>query len=292
MRLHAKISGLEKYLKQHPTKRDFSIVNVISMDQPSQKGEKFEAFARRVNLLHKKRGVKKLVIVLTDSLQEHYVGLNSNIMHHDIKKLACKKGTDWVRQNSKSLSCCLDLKVNIEVWRWKELLKRNDFKEAFEKVKQLYEQDNSFQEIVNRLSGDYAKKLSVRRENWKNPPSSDVCFEAARNYLLEESAIWGPLLNLGFDFITYPGCKNEAVDYTYNKLSQSTHQFLPWLRYSFEKKRSSLSLFPKELIHRAKSVGNLYFPQFFSKMPSDNLLPEDLELLELEESNHDRRFSL
>ncbi|WP_156792884.1 hypothetical protein [Rickettsiella massiliensis] len=291
MELHAKINGLEKHLKQHPTKRDFSIVNVISMDQPSQRGEKFEAFTRRINLLHKKRGVRKLVIILTDSLQEHYLGLNPNLVPTNIKRLAHKKGTDWIRQNSKSLSFCLDPKVNIEIWRWKKLLSCDDFKKSYREVEQLYEQDKSFQEIVNRLSGDYAQKLSDRRKNWKNPPSPNACFAAAKNYLLEESAIWGPLLNLGFDFITYPGCKNEAVNYTYDKLSQSINQFLPWLRYSFEKKRSLPSLVSKKLIDPTKSIENLYFPQFFSKIPSDNL-PEDFELLELEESYQGRRLSL
>ena len=290
MKLNVKINGLEKYIKQHPTRRDFSIVNVISMDQPSQRGEKFEAFVNRVNILHKKYGVKKLTVVLTDSLQKHYVGLNPKLANLDVKKLACKKGTDWLIQNNEFLSY-LDLKINIEVWHWDKLVSRDDFKEALMQVEEFYKKEADFQEIVNRLSSEYAKKLSERRKNWKNPPDYTACFEAARNYLLEESAIWGPLLNLGFNFITYPGRKNEAVDYTYNKLSQSTHKYLPWLRYSFEKKCASLSLIHNTLIDHAKSIGNLSFSSFFSKVSSD-CLPEDLELLELEKAYQYKRFSL
>jgi len=286
MKLVAKIKGLENFFRQYPDKKDLFIVSVISMEQPSQTGEKFKAFVEQINIVHQKRGLKKLVIILTDFLQRHYVELNTNLKSSEVEKLANKKGVDWKRENRKFLTFSLDLNINFEIISWEKLLNQHDFKEALDRVKNLYKIDEKFKNIIDKLSNHYAEKLNCRFKSLENSSLPETFFKAAKNYLLEESAIWGPLLKLNFDFITYPGSKNEAVEYTYTKLFQSPGCILPWLRYSFEKKNSSF--LPKKLNNRSKSLDRFTPNQFSSSFNS----PKIIEDIKLKKFLQDRRYSV
>jgi hypothetical protein len=285
----AKIKGLNHFFQQYPDKNNLSIVNVISMEQPSQTGIKFEAFAKQLNVIHQRHGVKKIVVILTDYLQRHYVALNQELSESKVSNLSNEKGKAWIKKNRKTLTFCLDLKINFEIMRWKKLLERNDFYEALRKVKNLYRTNVKFKSIVDTLSQHFADKLVLRSENFERPFNVKTCFEAAKSYLLEESAIWGPLLNLGFDFITYPGRKNEAVEYTYTHLFQSENCNLPWFRYSFEKKRISISVSPESLTKRYKSLSASALSnfQFFISLSSGKA-----ENFKQKEFCQDRRHSV
>lgn len=287
MNEQAKIKGLDHFFRQYPGKKNLSIVNVISMEQPSQTGIKFEAFAKQLNVLHQRHRVKKIVVILTDFLQRHYVALNQELSESKVSKLSNEKGKAWIKKNRKTLTFCLDLKINFEIVHWKKLLERDDFDEALRKVRNLYQTDVTFKSIVDSLSQQYADKLVLRSANLEKPLSVKICFEAAKSYLLEESAIWGPLLNLGFDFITYPGRKNEAVEYTYTHLFQSENCNLPWFRYSFDKKRISISVCPEPLTKRYKSLNALSNFQFFISLSSGKA-----ENFKQKEFCQDRRHSV
>lgn len=285
MKEQAKIKGLDHFFRQCPGKKNLSIVNVISMEQPSQTGVKFEAFAKQLNMIHKRHKVKKIVVILTDFLQRHYVALNQELSKSEVNKLSNEKGKAWIKKNRKTLTFCLDLKINFEIIRWKKLLERNDFTEALHKVENLYQTDVKFKSIVDSLSQHYADKLVLRFTSLKKPFNVKACFEAAKSYLLEESAIWGPLLNLGFDFITYPGRKNEAVEYTYTHLFQSENCNLPWFRYSFEKKR--IAMCSETITKRYESLNELSNFQFFISLPTGKA-----ENFKQKEFCQDRRHSV
>ncbi|WP_218814194.1 hypothetical protein [Rickettsiella endosymbiont of Dermanyssus gallinae] len=259
MRIKAKIHGMNDFFRKNPNKKNLSIVNVISMDQPSQSGDKFESFTNCINNLNKKHGVKKLVIILTDFLQRHYVGLNTQLSPNEIKKLAIEKGSHWVKNNRKALTFQLDIKIDFQIVYWDNVIGKKDYKDAFAKVSHLYQTDAAFRGIVDELSKSYADKLLYRHKEIANPPNFESCFDAAKNYLLEESAIWGPLLKQDLDFITYPGGKNKAVEYTYNHLFQSAEHSLPWLKYSFEKRHSAFSVLSGKLAHRVRSMDTFFF---------------------------------
>ena len=287
MNEQAKIKGLNFFFQQYPGKKNLSIVNVISMEQPSQTGIKFEAFAKHLNVIHQRHGVKKIVIILTDFLQRHYIGLNEKLSLSEVRKLSNEKGKAWIKKNRKALTFCLNLKINFDIVRWEKLLAQKDFGEALDKIKNLYHIDVKFKSTVDILSQHYADKLVLRSENLEKPFNIKTCFEAAKSYLLEESAIWGPLLHLGFDFITYPGRKNEAVEYTYTHLFQSENCDLPWFRYSFEKKRISISVCLEPLTKRYKSLPVLSNFQFFISLDSGKM-----ENFKQKEFCQDRRHSV
>lgn len=262
MEEQAKIKGLNIFFKHNPYKKNISIVTVISMNQPSQTGVKFEAFVKQLNLIHKKHGVKKIIIVLTDFLQRHYIALNNKLDFSEISKLSNEKGKSWINENRKSLTFYLNVQINFVILGWKNLYARNDFSETLNKVENLYQKDVKFRDIVDKISDKYANKLFLKEKNFQNNLNVQNFFDAAKSYLLEESAIWGPIFNMGVDFITYPGRKNEAIDYTYAKLFQSKNCSLPWFRYSFEKKYIYISTYSDTSTKKYKSLDLLSNFQF------------------------------
>lgn len=264
----ARIKGLDAFLCNYPYKKDgLSIVNVISMDQQSQSGIRFEAFIKRINLVNKRHKIKKIVLILTDFLYRHYLALDIDLNLSEINILANKKGKSWMKKNGERLIFLLDESIEFKILRWEALFVRDDFSHSLAVVKNLYHQNNEFKLIVDGLSQKYAEKFICRTVDFKNSVEITSCFNAAKNYLLEESAIWGSLLNLDFDFITYPGRKNEAIEYTYN-IFESEIGPLKWLRYSFEKKTISVS---ENQTKKSKNITSLSDASFFISKTQTNI---------------------
>lgn len=260
----AKIKGLDSFMRQYPCKKEgLSIVNVISMEQPSQTGVKLDAFIKRINMIHQQYKVKKITFIVTDYLQRHYF-LSSDLNSSERNILSNEKGKAWMKMNGEALISLLDSTIMFEILRWENLFSQNDFVNALKIVNDLYQQCNEFKLIVNKMAKLYAEKLQFRLTDSKKTLDSVIFFNAARNYSLEESAIWWPLVKLKFDFIVYPGRKNDVIEYTYN-IFQAEGHFLPWLRYSFEKKTASPT---EKAVQKFKPTTSLYN---FSLFTSDTL---------------------
>lgn len=84
--------------------------------------------------------------------------------------------------------------------------------------------------MINTLSRNYAYKLVDEWDRKSIKLKFDICFQAAKNYLLEEGAIIFQLIKLGADFITYPDRSNPVLKYFYKKYLAERDP-LPWKRY-------------------------------------------------------------
>jgi hypothetical protein len=93
----------------------------------------------------------------------------------------------------------------------------------------IYKTDTSFKIEVDQLSRKYGDKLSQKYNPEKDENLDRACFEAAKEYLLEESSIIFKLIELEFKAQFYPGNRNAAMRYIYNK--HFGKDVLPWIRY-------------------------------------------------------------
>jgi|SRR6185312_16284874 len=176
-----------------------NLINVISKKNPTQTGVPFDKFIDLVNENSQK--IKKLTIVSTSYLYRHY---------QDDREEFDKK---WVKKNQNSLS---KLTIPLEIISWKQVIESENYVSYLEKVVSLYEKDNDFKEIVNKLSVKYSENKDL---------------EASRNYLLEECA--GSLVLKSIGSITYPGKLNDAIQYTFNKVGDGQFQYIKYrIRYT------------------------------------------------------------
>lgn len=187
MQLKAKFIG---GLKLNPNEI-VSLTTVISMTNQNQTGIAFEAFVELINR-HSSR-VEKLDIILSCYLHRHYVDL----------KTALKLGDNWIVENRSSLE---KIKIPYEISAWRALLEKPAFSLVEKKVKEIYNENIEFQNIVNAVAVQHAGKAD---------------FESAKAYVLEECAT--TLLIEGRE--CYPGMGlGKAVHYIL-KLFESTKIF-------------------------------------------------------------------
>lgn len=221
---------------EHPKKNAVCLLTVISVDQDYQQGESFRAFCQLLNQEYElNKRINKLIVVETGYLKRHYIRLDPSLSTENATNKAKQWGEDWVKNHRVYLET---LKIPYEVKRWNEITKgtlidKNEMSFAVhvDKIKTDYEkEDNRLKDLINTLSRSYAFKLVDEWDRKGTKLNFDACFQAAKNYLIEEGAIIFELIKLGADYITYPDRSNPVLKYIYKKYLIETDP-LPWKRY-------------------------------------------------------------
>jgi hypothetical protein len=219
----------------HPTKNSICLLTVISVDQEYQQGESFKAFCHLLSQEYElNKSINKLIVVETGYLKRHYIRLNPKLNIEEATAKAKHWGAEWVKKHKLYLE---KLPVPYEVKSWEEIIRpltntnEINFSNHLNKIKNDYEkEDDRLKDLVNALSRNYAFKLVDEWEREGIKLKFDTCFQAAKNYLIEEGAIIFELIKLGADYITYPDRSNPVLKYIYKKYLIETDP-LPWKRY-------------------------------------------------------------
>jgi hypothetical protein len=235
-----------------------SLLTVISIDQAYQQGEKFKAF---IELVNDTPEIEELIIVQTGYLKRFYTRLNPKLNVDEADRAAEQLGQDWVVGQKKYMEF---LKKPYQIISWKKVLEfsehdnNEDYLKFSKIVKNDYEcNDEAFKDKVDKLSNSYAKKLLDEWQIKAVTLDYNRCFQASRNYLLEEGSIIYQLVKLAkklnIAFITYPDRSNPALKHIYDKYFCNNDSLpkdllpwvqsdpLPWLQYEIgnEKKWSA-----------------------------------------------------
>lgn len=220
---------------EHLQKNSICLLTVISIDQEYQQGESFKAFCRLVNQEYElNKRIHKLIVVETGYLKRHYIRLDPNLIIEEALEKAQKAGEEWVKMHKPYLD---ELSIPYEIRSWEEITtctlgeQSDSFYEQVDKIKNDYEkEDDRLKDLINALSRSYAFKLVDEWDRKGIKLKFDACFQAAKNYLIEEGAIIFQLIKLGADFITYPDRSNPVLKYIYKKYLADIDP-LPWKRY-------------------------------------------------------------
>jgi hypothetical protein len=227
----------------HPEKNNICLLTVISIDQIHQTGDDFVKFCELIK--KEKSKIAKLIIVLTGYLKRHYIALEQGISLEDAGVKALELDNEWKEKNKVALNT---LPIDYECISWEPLVKQKDFKEGHKLVESDYGTDTNpckderLKKIVDEIVVSFAGKKYSRYEENKMNIDYSKCQNAVKQYLLEESAMNFAFINLGADFITYPGKPNPAYNYVYKKYFCKTNTYysgkinpLPWIHYEEEK---------------------------------------------------------
>lgn len=221
---------------EHPKKNAVCLLTVISVDQSYQQGDNFKAFCELLNREYElNKRVSKLLVLETGYLKRHYLRLDPQLSIETADDKAREWGQDWAKRHKLYLE---ELQIPYEIKSWEEITKNSfsdkkeiDFSYHLNNIKNDYEkEDPRLKELINALSRGYAIKLVDEWDRKGVKLEFDLCFQAAKNYLLEEGAITFELIKLGADYITYPDRSNPVLKYIYKKYLMGTDP-LPWKRY-------------------------------------------------------------
>lgn len=196
-----------KFIKGFVVDEAVVLQHFISMNHDRQSNENFKAFIEMVQRLNKnqKQRINKVEIDLSCYLQRHYVG-NAE---------AEKIGKKWREENENSLKM---LNIPYEIIGWKDLISKIGYGECFEKVTKLFQTDDAFKLIVTNLAKQHSHKAD---------------FDSAKNYLLEECAVF--LNTTGH--ICYPSTElNAAVSFVLKKF-ESKLKFHGFMLYQEPEKK-------------------------------------------------------
>ncbi|WP_218814504.1 hypothetical protein [Rickettsiella endosymbiont of Dermanyssus gallinae] len=221
---------------EHPKKNSVCLLTVISLDQDYQQGESFNAFCQLLNQEYElNKRVNKLIILETGYLKRHYIRLDATLSIEDANEKARQWGKEWIKSHKVHLE---GLQIPYEIKSWEEITRRGSldekdtsFSSHIARIKRDYEkEDDRLKHLVNTLSRSYAFKLVDEWDRRGVKIKFDICFQAAKNYLLEEGTIIFELIKLGADYIIYPDRSNPVLKYIYKKYLMETDP-LPWKRY-------------------------------------------------------------
>lgn len=219
---------------EHSKKNSICLLTVISVDQEYQQGESFKAFCDLINQEYAvSKRINELIVVETGYLKRHYTRLDPALTIEEASEKAQGMGKKWIKMHKPYLD---ELAIPYEIKSWKDITSTSygqdeSFSYQLDKIKNDYEKEDArLKDLVNTLSRSYAYKIVDEWDRKNIKLKFDICFQAAKNYLLEEAAIIFQLIKFGADFITYPDRSNPVLKYIYKKYLAEIDP-LPWKRY-------------------------------------------------------------
>lgn len=226
-----------KFKGKFELERAQRILMGISMKQTHQSGEELDAFVNEINNYN---NIKKVILVITDYLHRHYVQLEGNKSLEKAGNDAEKMGETWIQDNLSILNKIPDEKL--QIIKWKSLIDDDSFNDCLLKVKEYYNTENFFKNLVNVYSVNFGNKYFKQLHS--NGATLEACTLAAKNYFLEESAIILRFISFKFDVMTYPGECNPGINFIYNK---SFGKPLNFIAYRFRNAGEGNKFFPDSI---------------------------------------------
>lgn len=193
--------------------------------------------------------INQLVETLGLNLEEFsiYFGLN----HKEINKQLTN-----VQSNALEKLRLKSTGLEIIFFTWSQLRKKifpvldqeqPYFNIAKDKIEKSYKEDSYFQAAANPIIEGNAKKYFQRAKKENPAVTYEECRLAAKEYLIEECAMLFVLNELNYDFGTYPGALNDALQYITDNYLKSNP--MPWLEYKFKDKAPTKSIFNQAPTH-------------------------------------------
>jgi len=178
----------------------------ISVGQPYHEGEKLkDTFAWAAARF------EGISILLADTLQRFNLSARFGLSAEDAEKHARKLGDDWLQRNSPAIEAS-----NISVNRWDDWRLSSAFTSAWKSVNDAYQEDHSFQTIVNET----ANRVCERSGN----PS---LFVPSCEYLLEETAVTA-LFSDASVIDLYPGSNFKGFDHLRDRPTKGLENYAQW----------------------------------------------------------------
>jgi len=204
------------------SKEPLHLLMGISEGQNYQSDKKLLAFVDMINAKHD--SLRFVTIMLTGYLHRHYIQLYHPHPHEKTKEM----DQNWLKANQTYLNF---LEVPHQIMHWETLLEKPSFQTGIAATNHLYQQDKTFQQIVNSIAHKFAPKIITEIQT--EAPNTNLTLEqtinACRDYCLEESSVIFGLIDLGINVQVYPGKWNQAMQYVYDKLIPGNP--LPWIEY-------------------------------------------------------------
>ena len=153
-----------------------------------------------------------MTVIVSDTLQRHNIALFSNVSLEDAFLLSLKNGKYWLNENW----AALDLLPRKKISRWNEWLYHSDSPETYQRICEIVLND----EYINSLVEEKVKLFSKRKSQNLNETFWQAMFKGARNYILEELAIFAIMLRGERAIDVYPGTWFKELFLALSKYSQ------------------------------------------------------------------------
>lgn len=161
----------------------------VSVGQSKHSGEKFQS-----TLVWADKNFHEIMICVNDTLQRFNL-MADEINESDAYNISFECGEQWIKDNLGILQSLQSKKITVS--RWNEWLAHPDFRDNLSAVNQQYEKNLVFKNAVDSDINRFADK--------KNPKNISLFKEYSRRYLLEESAVFAIMSQIGSALDIYPG---------------------------------------------------------------------------------------
>ncbi len=165
---------------------------LISVGQPYHEDEKFRATVKEANRLF-----KKCTIIVGDTLQRYTLAIKDaeHRSPEELYELSKKLGDEWIERNRPIME--EEFQIPFNIVRWDYFLESDKFKKDIVIIKNLYNEDNRYKEIIQETIDAFLLR------NLKNDVLYDTFCNYSRDFLLEESACVLQYKDLGCEFEIY-----------------------------------------------------------------------------------------
>jgi len=175
----------------------------ISVGKDAHESKKFQA---TLELIKKFRFC---TICVGDSLQRFTLAIMQDRNPNELLSIATQAGTDWISRN---LTLIKNSEIDYKIKRWDSYLEQADFEIFKQEILNDYQANSAcyeaFKAAIDTFLARQHSHITVSL-----PVARDFCFE----YLLEESTVLRLWAMEGYDYEAYPGRRNEAMEYVYQK---------------------------------------------------------------------------
>ena len=245
-------------LKSYDLSNKFdSCILTISVGQNVHEGEKFKA---TLNLINK--NFKKCTIGVCDTLQRHSIAMLAGLEGDVLHEIAKKDGDQWIDRNIEY--CKKYLAIPFEIIRWDSWLRGEKYTLYRERVNFLYNNDNVFVSVIEKLAIEFNNRLKKRDYNLNEEKGLKLSTE----YLLEECAVMSIWYEEGYSVDIYPAIRNEAIEYCFSAIMSQyyNHLLLP-AGVNFKKNNRQDSLVSELVMQKILDImpGHVYWKDINGK---------------------------
>ncbi|MEO1430187.1 MAG: tRNA-dependent cyclodipeptide synthase [Cyanobacteria bacterium J06633_8] len=162
------------------------------------------------------------VVLVCDSIYRLTIELRQGLTGDEAKLLAISNGEKFVNENcflfeQYSRSCEFEFKMASQIE------KQLEFEIYYQELQCLYQNNQSFQKIINSFAEKYIDRIEkLKEENKHIEHSLQEKMYLSTTYILEESALSACLVKEGWSVFVYPGSIK-----TFEEISEGLHPEVP-----------------------------------------------------------------
>jgi hypothetical protein len=184
----------------------------ISVGQSKHEGQKLLSTLAKIN-----ESFGKCTIMLADTLQRFNLRTNHpSLSWSELTQMTKQAGDDWLIRNAEILQT---LTMPYEISRWDYWRAHPKFEFAKQLIEILAEENKSFRTAIFETISE----LALRFDKNQKLVNNINLFKYSAEYVKEECAVQLLMADENYDFVAYPGIRNNAMDKIYNFLVLPEH---------------------------------------------------------------------